>query len=281
MLPESFRAHAAPGLCRADGDATMNAKGLVAALSCVLCLAPAGCAGMAPVVGSGDMVETEHAIAGFTGVAAEHSFDIRVTKAAGYSVVVTCDDNVEQFLVVKKTGNMLQLGLQPGRSYTSVTLQADITMPQCDEVDLSGSAAAVLTGFSSEGPFDASLSGSSMLVLTDLEAADVEADLAGSSQVRGSLVARDVDFVLSGSSSLELVGSADELRLNGSGSSSFELLSLLVHDADINLSGSSRASVGVDRELRVDLSGSSSVVYYGAARLTDVRLSGSSTVTKG
>lgn len=260
----------------------MTTRCLISTLLLLPCLVvPTGCAGVSRIVGSGHLVETERDISGFTGVSAEHSFDVTVTQAFDYSVVLTCDDNVEQFLVVRKSGDTLVLGLKPGRSYTDATLRAEVTMPQCETLELSGSARAVVTGFASSRPLDISLSGSSVLALTDMEAGDVEADLAGSSDLHGSLVGSDVDFNLSGSSGIQLVGSADKLRLDGSGSSSVGAESLFVHDADINLSGSSHASVAVDRRLSVDLSGSSSVVYFGEARLTDVSLSGSSTVEQG
>jgi len=240
-----------------------------------------GCVGPVSVAGSGTPTSFESDASGFSRIDASHNFDVTVTKSSSYSVQVTCDDNMEQYLVVKKSGDTLVLGLEPGRSYTNTTLSADVTMPECDGVELSGSSSAELTGFTSTHPFDLDLSGSSNATLVGIETGDAEVKLSGSSDVDGNLVARDIVLDLSGSSRVNLEGSGESLDANCSGSSDITLESFPVQTGDINLSGASAAWVTVDGELRVDLSGASRVVYYGDANLTDVNLSGSSTVERG
>lgn len=240
-----------------------------------------GCVGTASVVGSGTLATFETDVSGFSKIDASHSFEVAVTQSSGYSVEVTCDDNVEEYLVVKKSGDTLVLGLKEGRSYTNVTLRARVTMPECDGVELSSSSSADVTGFVSTHPLELKLSGSSTVMLAGIESGDIEMNLSGSSDVGGQLVARNVVLDLSGSSRTNLDGSGKTLDANCSGSSDITLESFRVKTADINLSGASTAWVTVEDKLSVDLSGASRVVYYGDARLVDVNLSGDSTVERG
>lgn len=240
-----------------------------------------GCVGPTGVVGSGHLATFESDASGFSRVDASHSFEITVVQAAGYDVEVTCDDNIENYLIVKKNGDTLVLGLQEGRSYTNTTLRARVTMPECKGVELSGSSRADVTGFSSTRPMELRLSGSSTANLISIECGDVEMNLSGSSDVEGQLIARDVILDLSGSSKTNIEGSGRNLDANCSGSSDITIESFPVRKADLNLSGASTAWVTVEDELKVDLSGASRVVYYGDAKLVDVNLSGDSTVERG
>jgi len=244
-------------------------------------IASTGCVGPTAVVGSGNPVTIESDISGFSRVDTSHNFHVTVTYASNCDVEVTCDDNIEQYMVIKKSGDTLVLGLKEGRSYTNTTLRAQVTMPECKGVELSGSSTADVTGFSSTRPLELKLSGSSTVHLKSIECGDAEMNLSGSSHVEGQLVARDVVLDLSGSSRTNVEGSGRNLEANCSGSSDITIESFAIEKADINLSGASTAWVTVEDELKVDLSGASRVVYYGNARLTDVNLSGGSTVQRG
>ena len=258
----------------------MKAKTLLIAIAAVGCVS-AGCIGQPSVVGSGNLTSLESDISGFSRIDASYNFDVTVTRTAEYSVQVACDDNLEQYLVVTKKGDTLVLGLKKGRLYTNTTLRAEVTMPECDGVELSGSSSAEVDGFTSTHRFDLELSGSSDATLVGIETGDAELNLSGSSDVDGNLIARDVVLDLSGSSRANLEGSGEKLDASCSGSSDITLESFPVQTADINLSGASTAWVTVDKKLSVDLSGASRVVYYGEANLADVNLSGSSTVERG
>jgi hypothetical protein len=241
----------------------------------------AGCVKPVSVVGSGTLATFESDVSGFSRIDASHSLDVNVVQSSGHSVELTCDDNMKEYLVVKKSGDTLVLGLKEGRSYTNTTLRARVTMPECKGVELSGSSSADLTGFISNRPLELQLSGSSTVNLVGVECSDVEMNLSGSSDVGGHLVARDVVLDLSGSSRTNLAGSGEHLDANCSGSSDVTLENFAVQTADINLSGASTAWLTVDQKLRVDLSGGSRVVYYGDAKLADVNLSGDSTIERG
>jgi len=228
---------------------------LVALLTSALLM---GCRGV--VAGSGNLKTETFNFSNFTRVEAQNGFQVELGQSSSFSIEITADDNVHQYIRVTKTGETLKIGLQWGRTYSSVTLRARITMPDLHKIDLSGGSRASITDFSSSHDFSVGLSGGSRL--------------------DGNITAGDADFDLSGGSQINLEGTGDALIVNGSGGSRLTLEAFSVDTADINLSGGSRATVNVDGVLDLDLSGGSQVSYVGEPTLGDIDLSGDSRVNK-
>jgi len=217
-----------------------------------------GCGGT--VTGSGNLDTQEFNFSDFTKVEAHNGFQVELTKSSTFSIEITADDNVHEYIEVTKSGETLEIGLEWGRSYRSVTLRAKITMPDLYRINLSGGSKASITGFSSSHDFSVNLS--------------------GGSGVTGNITAGDANFDLSGGSQVNLGGTADDLVVSGSGGSQLDLEAFSVDNADVNLSGGGRATVNVDGTLNVDLSGGSRVIYIGEPTLGDIDLSGDSTLSK-
>lgn len=212
------------------------------------------------VRGSGDIVSLDQDLSDFNKIDASHSFDISVSQGDGYAVVVRVDDNLEDELDVKVQGGTLHLDLARDIIVNNATLEADITMPSLDGLDLSGASSADITGFDSSDPFSARLSGSSSL--------------------SGDLVTGDLNLDLSGSSEVALDGAGGDLEIDASGASDVKLPNYPVEDADLNLSGSSDVLINLSGTLDVDASGSSNVTYLGSPTLGDIRTSGSSSISR-
>ena len=142
--------------------------------------------------------------------------------------------------------------------YITTRAQAKITMPKIRGLELSGASKGTISGFSSTE--------------------NVDIKVSGASRVTGDLAAGDVDFDVSGASTIRLQGMAGDMELDLSGASNAELEDLPVNDADVNLSGASRAVVNVDGRLDVNLSGASKLTYTGNHTIGDVHISGASTM---
>jgi hypothetical protein len=218
-----------------------------------------GCLG-GGVTGSGNPESETFNFSDFTKVGVHNGFQVEITKSSTFSVEITTDDNVHEYIKVTKSGKTLEIGLEFGRVYSSVTLIAKITMPDLYELYLAGGSGASITGFSSSHDF--------------------EVELYGGSSIEGDITAGDAEFDLSGGSRVVLAGSADDLDVEGSGSSQLDLEAFSVNNADVELSGGSRATVNVNGTLDANLSGGSKVLYVGEPTLDDIDLSGGSTVSK-
>ena len=217
-----------------------------------------GCEAM--VFGSGNLETETFNFNDFTKIIAHNGFNIEITQSNNFKVEITADDNVKEYLNVTKSGDKLEIGLEGYRSYSLVTLEAKITMPNIYEIDLSGGSQASITGFSSSRNFSTSLSGGSKL--------------------DGNIVTANAEFELSGGSRVTLEGSADDINIDSSGGSHITLESFLGDSADISISGGGIATINIDGTLDVNLSGGSRVLYIGKPVIGDFKMSGGSTVNQ-
>ena len=255
---------------------TMVAVSLVVFLLSVLL---AGCMGV--VVGSGNVETREMDFSGFSRISAGHRFEVEIVQSDSYSISITADDNLFEYIQVSKAGETLRIGLKPTVGYASGTLRAEITMPELYELDLSGMTHGTIKGFSTSEDFDLELSGASSLNINDMAAGDISIELSGASRASGDITASgDAQFDLSGASKAELTGSANDILIEASGASQLSLDNFPVNNADVELSGASRATVNLDGRLDADLSGASKLSYIGEPIMGDIHTSGGSTVSK-
>ena len=232
------------------------------------------------VTGSGNLVTEEMDFTDFTRVEVSDAFEVEITQSSSYSVSITADDNLFEFIQVSKSGQTLKIGLKGGYGYQSVTVRAKITMPKLHGLGLSGATQGTVAGFSSPDDFELGLSGASSVEIVNMAAGDIEFELSGASQVTGGISAVDAQFDLSGASRVELKGSANNMLITSSGASHLELADFPVRNLDINLSGASQATVNLDGKLDADLSGGSQLLYIGEPTLGDLNISGGSTMRK-
>jgi hypothetical protein len=236
-----------------------------------------GCAGDV-VEGSGNLDTQEMDLSGFTRVEVGHAFEVEIVQSASYSVSITADDNLFEYIKVSKKGETLKIGLKSG-DYHNVTLEAEITMPDLYEVDLSGAVRGTARGFTSSHDFSGELSGASSLDMRDMSAGDIDFDISGASRVTGDIIAGDADLDVSGASTVQLQGSASDMEIEASGASHVDLADFVVSNADVNLSGASQATVNLDGRLDADLSGASNLSYIGEPTMGDIHTSGGSTIS--
>lgn len=233
------------------------------------------------VVGSGDLDSEEMDFGDFTAVEVGNAFDVEITKSSSFSLSVTADDNLFDYIEVSKTGDTLTMGLKWGYNYQSLTLRAEITMPELYELEFSGATHGTIVGFSSSHEFVLVLSGASSLHMGDISVGDVEIDISGASYLNGNLMASgDATFVVSGASTVELVGEADDLVATVSGASFLELSEFPVHNAIVNLSGASHSTLNLDGRLDAVVSGASHLLYIGDPTMGDITASDVSTVSR-
>jgi hypothetical protein len=234
---------------------------IVAALLLVVLtsLGVGGCIGE-DVTGSGNLTTETHDLSDFTGIEAHSGFELEVTMSSTFSIEITADDNVHEYIVVQKSGDTLEIGLRGTRFYHSVTLEARVTMPAIYNIEMSGGSQAYITGFVSAREFEAALSGGSRL--------------------NGDIGAGNVEFELSGSSRVDLEGSGEDLIIDASGGSQLDLEDFPIADASIDMSGGSRATINISGILDASLSGASRIEYVGEPDLGNIEMSGESKVER-
>jgi len=227
------------------------------------------------LVGSGNLETEEYAFTDFTEVEISDAFEFEIEQSSSYSINVTADDNVIDYVQVSQDGQTLRIGLRTGLrigSVTlrigpgifplpgSVTLRASVTLPQLHALTASGASQGTVSDFSS----------------TD----DLDITVSGASKVTGDITAGNVEFRMSGASIIQLEGSADDIDAGVSGASHLNLDDFVVNNADLNLSGASTGTVNLSGRLDANLSGASRLWYIGEPTMGDINTSGASTLSK-
>ena len=195
------------------------------------------------IVGSGNLVTQQKDFSDFSAIEVSSAFEVEISQSSFYSISITADDNVLEYVQVSKTGNTLNVGMQTG-SYQSTTLQVEIEMPEIDSLGLSGATLGIIEDFSFSEPFVVELFGASNLEMTNMNVGDFEVELSGAS----ALIAE---------------GSGNDLVSIVEGASSLDLTDFPVNNSNLDVSGASQATVNMDGTLDAVVSGASTVYYIG------------------
>ena len=208
----------------------------------------------------GNVVTKDFDFANFTSVEAANAFAVEISQSDAFGVTVRIDDSLEDRLDVSLEGNTLRLRLKGGLNIEGdITLEATITMPVLEGLQLSGAASADLSGITST--------------------AKVDMVLSGASRLAGDVQALDRGIDASGASTVQLEGVAASMSIDGSGASNLDLADFAAETAEVTLSGASEATVNVRNRIdAVDVSGASRLYHLGDPELGDVKNSGASTV---
>lgn len=188
------------------------------------------------MAGSGVVVETTFDADGFKSIEAGYTCDLTVTKGDEFSVIVTSDDNLLDYLIVTISDEVLKIDLQPYTTYNNVIFKAAVVMPELESLTVSGASTANMTGFNSAGNFIVNITGASHGELSFLTVDNINATITGASQltVNADSADGDLDINCSGASKADFRNfSADNVHTSVSGASS----------TWVNLSGSLSGSV--------------------------------------
>ena len=246
------------------------------------------------LVGSGNFETEKYAFANFTEVEISDAFKFEIEQSSSYSIDVTADDNVMEYVRVSQDDQTLKIGL--GRdlhigpvtlkiglgilpNLASVRLRASVTMPQLRNVIISGASRGTISGFNSTDDLAIDVSGASK-VTGDITAGDAAIDISGLSMFTGDIAADDVAFDISGASTIQLDGSASDMVAVVSGASHFNLDDFTVNNADVHFSGASSGTINLDGRLDADLSGASKLWYIGEPTMGTINTSGAAKVSK-
>ena len=229
----------------------------VAAVICTLLIVRGWPGGL---IGSGNLETEEYAFTNFTEVEISTAFEFEIKQSSSYSINVTADDNVMEYVQVSQVGQTLKIGLGTVTWFGPKTLRASVTMPQLSGLTVSGASRGDVYDFSSTE--------------------DLDITVSGASRVNGDITAGNVEFDISGASTIQLEGSANDMVASVSGASRLNLGGFTVNNADVGFSGASSGTVNLDGRLDADLSGASRLWYIGEPVMGTINTSGASTISQ-
>lgn len=254
-------------------------KKLVFTLLTIL-VSVAGLIGCAVVSGSGQLVTKTFDAKDFNRVEIGNNFTAEITQGTIFSVTVTIDDNIEQYLDVQVLGSTLHIGLTAAHTYIHSTQRAAITMPSLNGLFVSGASKTNLNNFKSTDTLETQVSGASTVNFVDCSAGNTTFDVTGASKMTGDMTINNGSMHLSGASSANLVGTGGNVTIEVSGASSAKLESFALTNADVSVSGASNATINASGILDVNLSGASKLFYVGSPTLGNISITGASNMSR-
>ncbi len=222
-------------------------------------------------------------LSGFTRVEVEGNFKVDIAQAENFSVMVSSDNALADYISVTRDGETLRISLHPRHTFTDFTLnvkvlEAKVTMPTLSGLRLSGASQATVRGFKSSSELAIDLSGASSLGVESVQAGNLKLDISGSSHMNGNLSAADIALAISGASGATISGSARNLALTASGATRTDLLGISLQDANVHLSGASEARINLKGRLDIVLADASIFYFQGNPTVGNTTVSGASTI---
>ena len=214
------------------------------------------------VEGSGNVVDEERGLAGFSRIVAQGPLDVRVRAADADRVVVHADDNIAPLIETAVQGGALVIGVRAGASFrTQTKVQVRVQARRLEGVVVRGSGDARADRVETD-VFEATLQGSGDIVVDSLRAGAVAVSIAGNGDVRIKGTAASLGVVLDGSGDVHC---AD----------------LVAQQVAVRIRGNGDVRVHATEELKVDVDGSGDVHYRGSPKISkSIRGSGSVTALR-
>jgi len=229
------------------------------------------------IIGSGNLITREMDFTDFTKLEISHVFQAEVTRSDSFFISITVDDNLLEYVTVRKSGNTLRIYLKGGYTYIGTTKIVEITMPEVDKLSLSGASRVEVSGFRSSDRLELEVSGVSSLNIDELKAGDTVFEISGGSRISGGIEIADGRFDISGASSIDLEGYASDISIEASGASHANLANFPVSNATVKINEASVVIINAGGTIDGNISSASRLTYLGEPALT-IEMSGDSTV---
>lgn len=203
---------------------------------------------------------TQTSFSDYDMIEASYAFTVYVTFSdEEESIEIEANDNLHQYIEVKKENNILKIGLERNVHIRGTsTLNAYVTTKNIS---------------------DYMASGASRIIVEDrIEAMDAHIYLSGASTFSGELAVEQLNVDLSGASHLDISGIANDVDVEASGASVIRDYGLETNTLEADLSGASKMYVTVDEGIELKASGASVLHYKGSAHITNQDLSDASAI---
>jgi len=234
---------------------------------------------LAVISGSQEMATWEMDFADFTTIKVGSGFDVDITQSDSYSVTITANENLFDYLEIRQSGEILYIHLKQA-NYINARLEATITLPELRNLRLEGASRGRISGYSSTNPLHLRAKGASFLEIEAVKAGDTTFNAWSASQITGSIETANCSFEILEDSTIELTGSGNDANILALGGSSVRLADFPIINAEVRLAGVDDATITLSGRLDVSLYRASTLYYSGNPTLGNINVSDDSRIIK-
>ena len=180
--------------------------------------------------GDGNVVEQTRLVSEFSRIDHASFGDVNIRVGESYSVLLSADSNLQEYLTVEVEGDRLVLAqVNNTRLETDSSVVYTITVPSLRTVDSSSIGSISIIGLAAD-EFDLMISGAADATLNDVRFDSLNVDISGVGDV-------NID------------GTVNRQNVEISGAGDYEAASLASERAEVRISGAGSATVRVDDRL--------------------------------
>lgn len=206
-------------------------------------------------------------LTGFNTLHVSHAFEVDLIPSDRESVQLMVPPDAENYLVVKKEGNALYIGMKEGYHFRFFKpmddhcMKAVVYFKELNRITCSGASEADIKG------------------IYDALNQNLEISLSGASSFEGKILnVNKLSAVLSGASELDMKGNGNDMELTASGASEAEMDEFPVKNFSGSVSGASKAELYVTETFSGSASGASKIKVKGKPRVLKSETSGASSI---
>ena len=200
------------------------------------------------VTGEGDIITETLDLDAFNSINALGAYDIVISQGETQFVEVRGHENIIERLRTHVSGKTWDIELEPEWCYTDYKLTIFITVPNIEEISITGSSDVLINDFVDQESLELHVSGTGDIELNDF------------------LGCENLDVRISGSGDIECNGTFDKLKefdIDISGSGNIKGYKAVTENCAISISGSGNCKVFVTHKLDINISGSGNIYYKG------------------
>lgn len=207
---------------------------------------------------------TSRDIEKFVAVEVSGGIDLYISQSNEIALAVSASEKkLVPYLKTEVKDGVLRIYAEKGmKSFNRIgkPLKAYISAPVLHRISASGACDVLISGV--------------------LKQDDLEINLSGSSDFKGTLEVKNLAVHQSGSSDSFLAGKAQHAKLEVSGASDIKAYGLETEYCKASASGASDIQISVNKEIAASASGASDIYFKGSATAKDIKQSGASTVAR-
>lgn len=188
----------------------------------------------------------------------EISAEINLIQGSYNQIEINTDSNFLSMIEIKQNGNTMEISSAQCLEFEN-NITINITSTDFEEITIEGI--------------------SKLSTINQIKTEEMEINASGSATIYLDVLTEKLEIYTSGSSETKIMGSTERLDLDLEGSSVFTGDKLNSKKAYVEISGSSNASVRCSKYLDADLSGSSSLKYFGNPDKVNTDVSGSARIS--
>ena len=211
------------------------------------------------IMGNGNLVTSEKPVSAFEEISTSGSAEVRYHVSEVYRVVVTIDENLDEYVEISTSNNALNIGTQQGTNLSATKFLVDVYSPVLTSVSMSGS-----------GKFES---------VDKIISSTFTSTVSGSGKIEGTIESNNYSATISGSGNISITGTSNDAVISVSGSGGFSGDEFIIKNAVVKVTGSGNVSIHVEDNLVANISGSGEIKYRGNPEV-ESNVSGSGTINK-